>query len=165
MNDSEYQALIEASWRRPLSAEEQAQLDVWLATRPDAQAAWEADCGLNQLLGQLPNAPVASNFTAQVLGAIDREQASSARQPSWNDRVQRWFHRPAPRIAWALLLVGVIGFGYHRHQTTVRNEMAQGLSVMASVATLSDPAALQDFEAIQRLSASEDEELFAVLTK
>ena len=43
--------------------------------------------------------------------------------------------------------------------------MAKGLTVMASVATLSDPTVLQDFDAIQRLSASEDEELFAVLTK
>ena len=70
-----------------------------------------------------------------------------------------------PRAAWALLLVGGLWFGYDQHQTNVRGQMAKGLSVMANVAALSDPVVLQDFEAIQRLSAREDEELFAVLTK
>ncbi len=164
MNESEYQALVEASWRQSLSAEEQTRLDAWLVARPDAQAAWEADCGLNQLLVQLPDAPVASNFTSQVLQALDREQVS-AKRLSWFDRVRLSFLRPAPQIAWALAILGVVWFGYHQHQSNVRNEMAQGLSLMANVATLSDPAVLRDFESIRRLSASEDEELFAVLTK
>ena len=164
MNESEYQALVEASWRRSLSVQEQAQMDAWFVTRPDAQAAWEADSGLNQLLGQLPDAPVASNFTAQVLQAIDRD-AVLAKPVTLMDRIRQSFLRPAPQIAWALALVGVLWFGYHQHQTNMRSEMAQGLSVIANVATLSDPAVLRDFESIRRLSASEDEELFAVLTK
>ena len=168
MNESEYQALIETSWRRPLTADEQARLDAWLATRPEGRAAWETECGLNQLLGQLPDAPLASNFTSQVLQAVKRESVSKARRPSLLDWVAQWFRRPAPRVAWALLLVGALWFGYERHQTTERGEMAQGLSVLANVATLSDPAVLEDFEAIQRLSQTapgDDEELYAVLNK
>lgn len=168
MNESEYQALIEASWRRPLTRTEQARLDVWLATHPDANGDWESEAQLNRLLGQLPDAPVASNFTAQVLQALDRETAAEVRRPSFSDRIQGWFRRPASRIAWAVLMAGVLWFGFQQHQASLRNEMAQGLSVLANVATLSDPAVLQDFETIQRIGHTappDDEELFAVLTK
>jgi anti-sigma factor RsiW len=168
MNESDYQALVEASWRRPLTVEEQAQLDAWLATRPETRAGWERETGLNHLLGQLPDVPIASNFTSQVLQALEREVAAEARRPSLAERIRRWFRRPAPRIAWASLLLVAAWFGYHQHQTNVQSDMAKGLTVMASVATLSDPTVLQDFDAIQRLSQSapsDDEELFAVLTK
>ena len=71
-------------------------------------------------------------------------------------------------MAWALVVAGLLGFGYHQHQSNVRGEMARGLSVLANVATLSDPAVLQDFEAIRRLGESapgDDEELYALLQK
>jgi len=165
MNESEYRTLIEASWQRPLSDDEQACLDAWLITHPEARNEWESESGLNRLLGQLPDAPVASNFTALVLQAVDRETRTSARSNSLFERIRHWLWRPVPRAAWALLLVGGLWFGYDQHQTNVRGQMAKGLSVMANVAALSDPVVLQDFEAIQRLSAREDEELFAVLTK
>lgn len=165
MNESDYEALVEASWRRPLTAEEQAQLDAWLATRPETRAGWESEIGLNHLLGQLPDVPVASNFTAQVLQAVKRELAAEARRPSFASRIRHWFLRPAPRIAWASLLLVAGWLGYHQHQTSVQSDMAKGLTVMASVATLSDPTVLQDFDAIQRSAPSDDEELFAVLTK
>jgi hypothetical protein len=99
---------------------------------------------------------------------VERESAAEARRESVLDRVKQWFWRPAPRVAWALLIVGLLGFGYHQHQTNVRGEMAKGLSVLANVATLSDPAVLQDFEAIQRLAQSapgDDDELYALLQK
>lgn len=164
MNETEYESLIEQSWRRPLTVEEQARLDVWLAARPEAQADAEAEQALTQLLGQLPNAPVASNFTSQVMQAVAREQAAQARQPSFVDTIKRWLKVPAPRLAWALGLVALGWFGVHQHQANVREDMARGMAVMANVASLSDPSALQDFEAIRRLGTSEDDELFAVLT-
>ena len=136
MNESEFQALIETSWRRPLTPDEQTRLDAWLATRPEARAAWETECGLNQVLSQLPDAPVASNFTSQVLLAVERETAPKERRPSLLDWAAQWFRRPAPRVAWALLLSGALWFGYERHQTNERGEMAQGLSVLANVTTL-----------------------------
>lgn len=168
MNESEYQALIEASWRRALTDDEQARLDSWLRTHPATQNEWEAEAALNRLLEQLPEAPVASNFTARVLQAVERESAAAARRESVFDRVKHWFWRPAPRVAWALVVAGLLGFGYHQHQTNVTSQVAKGLSVMANVATLSDPVVLQDFEAIQRLAKSapgDDEELYAVLNQ
>lgn len=166
MNESEYQALMEASWRRPLTDEEQARLDTWLRTHPAAQNEWETEAALNRLLEQLPEAPVASNFTARVLQAVGHESAALERRESVLERVRRWFWRPAPRLAWALVVAGLLGFAYHQHQANVTSQVAKGLSVMANVATLSDPVVLQDFEAIQRLAKSapgEDEELYAVL--
>ncbi len=59
------------------------------------------------------------------------------------------------------------GFGYHQHQSNVRSQMAEGLSVLASVA-MADPAVLQDFEVIRRLGQSapgDDEELYALLNQ
>ena len=168
MNESEYQALVEASWRRSLTDDEQARLDDWLRTHPEAHNEWDAESALNRLLEQMPEPPVASNFTARVLQAVERETAAAARRESIFERVKRWFWRPAPRVAWALLIAGLLGFGYHQHQTNVRNQVAEGLSVMANVAALSDPAVLQDFEAIQRLgqsAPSDDEELYALLQK
>jgi hypothetical protein len=167
MNESEYQALMEASWRRALTDDEQARLDAWLRLHPEAHNDWEAEATLNRLLEQLPDAPpVASNFTARVMQALERESAAAARSTSVLGRLKQWFWRPAPRVAWALVVAVLLGFGYHQHQTNVRGEMARGLSVLANVATLSDPAVLQDFEAIQRLGKSapgDDEELYALL--
>src|SRR5436190_11547639 len=153
MNESEYQALVEASWRRSLTEDEQARLDSWLRTHPEAHNEWEAESALNRLLEQLPSAPMASNFAARVLQAAERESAAAARRESKSifAGVKQWFWRPAPRVAWALLVAGLLGFGYHQHQTNVRGEMAKGLSVLANVAALSDPTVLQDFEAIDRL--------------
>jgi anti-sigma factor RsiW len=168
MNESEYQALIEASWRRSLTDEEQARLDAWLRVHPEAHNEWEAEFALNRLLEQLPEAPVASNFTARVLQAVEREPAAVTRRESVFGRLKQWLWRPAPRVAWALLIAGLLGFGYHQHHTSVRGEMTKGLSVLANVATLSDPAVLQDFEAIRRLGGSapgDDEELYALLQK
>jgi len=168
MNESEYQSLLETSWRRPLTADELARLESWAAGHPEAQAEWEAEKSLNGLLARLPDAPVASNFTAQVLQAVEREAKAVSRQPSFLEQVKRWFQRPAPRLAWALLLVGVLWFGYDRHQANVRTDVAKGMSVLANVASLSDPAVLEDFEAIQRLSQTApgvDDELYAVLNQ
>lgn len=164
MNESEYQSLIEASWRRPLTMDEQARLDSWLATRPEAQADAEAELALSQWLDQLPNAPVASNFTAQVMHAVAREQVAAKRQPRFIETVKRWWRVPTPKLAWALGLVALGWFGVYQHQANVREDMATGLTVMANVASLSDPSALEDFEAISRLNTSDDDELFAVLT-
>jgi anti-sigma factor RsiW len=168
MNESEYRALIESSWRRPLSAEAQARLEAWLHAHPESHNNWEAESTLNRLLERLPDAPVASNFTARVMQAVERESAAAVRSTSILDRVKQWFWRPAPRVAWALGLAGLLAAGYYQHRTNVRGEIAKGLTVLANVATLSDPATLQDFEAIQRLAQSapdEDEELLALLQK
>ncbi len=168
MNESDYQALLRTAWRRPLSLEEQARLDAWLATHPQAQAEWEEETGLNRLLGQLPPAPVPSNFTALVLQALEERPTGATRRPSLSTQLRQWFGRPAARIAWALLILSVAVGVYQHRRTNARNELAKGLTVLTQVAALSDPAALQDFEPILRLgqaAPSDDDELFTVLNQ
>jgi hypothetical protein len=176
MNEFEFRALVEESWKRPLTEEERAGLDAWLALHPAEHAEWDVEAALNRALDTLPAPPVSSNFTALVMQAVDRETSRSARSASsavgsfWA-RLSGLFRRPAMRVAWAALLVCGIGLAYHAHQTDLRRDVATGLKAVASVAsvpTLSDPAVFEDFDTIRRLaqsSAGDDEELYTVLNK
>ena len=108
-NDPIYNRLRELSWRRELTAAEEAELRAWLAAHPEAQADWEAEAGLNEALRQLPDAPVPSNFTARVLQAVEREAALRERRRGARWRV--WHGRgagcPGLRFAAALARAGV----------------------------------------------------------
>ena len=172
MNDSEYGELVETSWRRTLTEDEQACLRGWLAAHPEAQSDWEAEAALNLALTRLPEAPVSSNFTALVVQAADREETERHRVPSWLGAIKSLFQRPAPRIAWALILIGALWFGVQQHRQekaeASRHELAQGLAAFANVAALPYPAAMQDIDTIQQISHlpdRADEELFAVLVQ
>jgi anti-sigma factor RsiW len=169
MNDSDIEALLEESWRRPLTEEEQIQLTAWLATRPDARAAWEEEAALNRSLQGLPDAPLSSNFTSLVLQAVERETRATSRakarpaafSPRW------WWRRLAWGTAWGLVAISAISVAMmqHKNKELSARQVATGLAVLANVTTLSEPAVLEDFDAIQRLSltSSEDEDLYAVL--
>lgn len=168
MNDSEYRVLVEANWRRGLNNEEQARLAGWLAAHPEAHSDWEAETALNQTLTRLPDAPLSSNFTGRVLGALVAEEATAARQPSFFHQLRTIFRTRSARLAWALLGITFVWFGLHQYQKASRQELATGLAALANVAALPDPRALQDLDAVQQLSqlpAREDEELFTVLSQ
>ena len=79
MNDVELHQLQEIALRRSLSADEQTRLRAFLGENPSTQAVWEEEMALSQLLDELPDAPLASNFTAQVLHALEREGRKSRR--------------------------------------------------------------------------------------
>src|SRR5258707_9900894 len=103
-NDPLFIKFRELSWRRKLTPAEQTELRNWLAAHVEAQADWEAEAGLSDALDQLPDAPVPSNFTANVLQAIQRETAAEARArqtafPWW--RRLPWL----PRTAFAAVVV------------------------------------------------------------
>ena len=57
-NDPLYHQLLEQSWRRKLTDAEEAGLRAWLAAHPEAQPDWDAEAGLSEALGALPNVPV-----------------------------------------------------------------------------------------------------------
>ncbi len=99
MNSAEFEHLLEMARRRPLTPEEEARVQSHLAASPSDRNAWEEEVGLTRLLHELPDAPLASNFTAQVLLAL--EHKGSVRRPK--PRALRWFglHRPALRAAWS----------------------------------------------------------------
>ena len=165
MSDDGYNELLEASWRRKLTAEEEAQLRGWLAADPARQAEWEEEAALTQQLDRLPDAPVASNFTAQVLGKLDLELRQSEREHRPRETVP-WWRRLLPRFA-AVAFLGLLGgTALVQYRAYERNQVAYGVMQVAPVASVLQPGVLQDFDAIQQLGQVHlvsDDELVAAL--
>jgi len=157
MDNHELNRLRDTLARRPLAPEENDRVRRHLAERPDVLADWEAEGHLTRLLGQLSDVPLASNFTAQVLRAID---VPSSRRPRY---LWRWlgFGRPALQFAGLAVCAAILFSGLSLSQSVDRARMASSVaSVVRSVEAASSLAqlppveVLQDFEAIHRLSRS-----------
>ncbi|MFN0069809.1 MAG: hypothetical protein ACKVYV_19505, partial [Limisphaerales bacterium] len=73
---------LDALLRRSLGAERRAALE----RRPGAKAE---DIALARALARLPDKPVASNFNARVLAALDRPEAAPVPVPWWRC-LPRW---------------------------------------------------------------------------
>jgi anti-sigma factor RsiW len=169
MNDELYNELLQASWQRKLTAEEQAQLRAFLAAHPEAQADWEEETLLTQHLERLPAPPVASNFTAQVMQQLDLELAREAREESRSVATPWWRRRLVPRYATVLLLAFLVVTGllqYREYQQTQRTQLVDSVTQLTPVASVLRPELMQDFEAIQQLRyvpSVSDQELLAAL--
>jgi hypothetical protein len=164
MNDPVYQLLREQSWRRRLTEAEEARLRDYLTTHPEAQQDWELETGLNQIFDQLPNVPVASNFTANVLQAVEQELAAQARAKSkrWHFRWTSWI----PKAAVATVAFSSCLFFYHQHQVNAREAMANSVVMISAAVAASNPSLLEDYDAITRLGESKpkvDTEILALL--
>ncbi len=166
MNDTDINKLRDATARRSLNTEEEAQLRAYLAAHPEFRQAWEEDFRLTSALGRLPDAPLASNFTAQVMSAVHRTEARQRgrRRRNWF----RWFFAQALRWETATAtMVLTLGWLTALHfQARHRVEVAQGAAAVVRIAALPPMRILQDFDSIKNLpSASwrEDAELLAVL--
>jgi hypothetical protein len=116
---------------------------------------------LRRLLSRLPNAPVASNFTSRVLQAVELEESRASRSRAW-----RWnWHLFLPRAAVAAVVVVAAGFAFQQY--AMHNQcVAIGRSVaFVTQKPLPSVEALQNFDAIQRMSqpAHADKDLLALL--
>lgn len=176
MNESSFNELREVIWKRSLTPEEEAALRAYLAKQPEARALWEEEASVARSLRQMPDVPVASNFTAQVLRSINRE-GELARKPhglSWPSRLGTFSWIRA--AAGAVMVVGIGLFVIQQYRTHARAELARNLASFSQVAsagfsilpayavsnttssTNSSPGVLpnvevfQDFDAIRRLS-------------
>ncbi len=142
--------LRESLWRRPPTEDE-------LRAQPELQT----EARLTAALGKISDAPVASNFTARVLAAIEREEKSAARSP------QGWNWRSLfPRLAVATALLVFIGVTVQRYEASShRQEIARSVAMVARAEALPSVDALENLDAIQRMSQSAhaDGELLAVL--
>ena len=169
MTEQEYNALRESSWRRPLDAAEDARAHAHLATNSAAQRDWELDAELTQLLAQVPNAPVPSNFTHQVLAALDQEARLTAPRAFAGAWWRRWLLRPMPRLTGGLAMALVMAFfGYHQYQSYRQAELTQALLQVTQANGLNQASIFQDFDVIQRLGQvpqPADEELWMVLNQ
>jgi len=151
-NDPLYHRLLEISWRRKLTDAEAAEVRAWLAAHPEAQGQWQLEAGLNDLLEQLPQAPVPSNFTARVLAQVQREIARDThpQRPGWH--WWNWGSSWLPRTAVAALVLGSGVFAYRQHQTFGhRKDLAQNLVQISELASMS-PQIVTNFAAIQLMS-------------
>lgn len=163
-NDPIYNHLRELSWRRKLTDAEAADMRAWLATHSEAQADWETEARLNAALGQLPDVPVPSNFTARVLQAAQQDVMAELRGREgnwWSWLRQRWL----PRTAFAAIVVGAGLVSYHQVQGVYRKKLAESVAVVSAVPSLPSPEILKDFDAIRVLEPKTvpDEQLLAVL--
>lgn len=164
MNQSEYNELKEKSWRSKLTAAEEAELRTWLLEHPELAEDWQLEANLTQAMERLPDAPLASNFTARVLQAVEREAVAQSprRVPP-----RKWFlHSFLPRAAMATAVLGVGLFTYHEHRQHVAERQAvQGVKVVADVSSLPSPEVLQNFDTIRKMGATPgpDPELITLL--
>jgi len=116
---------------------------------------------LSELLSRLADAPVSSNFTARVVQAVEREelQAAGTRRWHWN------WHSLMPRAAATATVVIATGFALYQHEIyNQRVEIAKNVVLVANAQPVPSVDALQNFDAIQRMSqpAHADEELLAL---
>jgi anti-sigma factor RsiW len=153
MNESEYNELRSASWRRKLNSAEEAQVQAYLMTHPEAQANWEEDLALTRHLQALPNPPLSSNFTSLVLQAVDAETHPRPEGRTLMGAWRAWFGRLAPRAALATLVatLGAAGFLNYEYQARARKQFAAGVEQFVEVANLPGPEIFEDFDAIQKL--------------
>lgn len=180
MNEHEQNALWEKSLRGQLTPGEAAQLKAHLATRPDLRAQWEEEMALHELVRQLPDAPVSSNFTSLVMQAVAREEQIAARaEAPAAEGFMVWLRRHFAQITASTAVIAVTAFLVMQQQQSVtsretvvadsRQEMAEQIKAMATVAPVPSVDALKDFEAINRMSQIQsspeaDMELLAALT-
>ncbi len=161
MKQPEFENLLQTARERDLTDAELAKLERWLAANPDEQAEWEA---LDRLLVALPDAPVASNFTARVLDEVRRAEVPGPAlgQAWWRKLLAPQFSPIQIASAAALAMVVVVGYQSYLHRN--RAEMAASLHAVATIAEMA-PGLLSDFEAIEAIDQADpiDEELWAAL--
>jgi hypothetical protein len=159
--DPFYEKLREISWRRKLNSTEERELREWLDAHPEAQESLELEAGLTEALGKMPDVPVASNFTARVLRAVEREAKVEARDQSrW--KMWRGLRRWLPRVASATVVV-VAGLLAYLHSNSVEAMQRAAVKQVAGV-PLPSPEILTNFDAIRIVSATPapDEQLLAL---
>ena len=103
---------------------------------------------LRGLLSRLPDAPVASNFTARVMQAVEFEASRHSRR--WNIFVWNW-HAFLPRLAVAVVVITTAGLAFQRHEANAhREQLVKNVALVAGA--MPSVEALRNFDAIRRMS-------------
>jgi len=120
----------------------------------------ELDRRLTEALARLPDAPVASNFTARLMQSIDLEESAAQRRPArWN------WHALLPRFAAVTAAVVLAGIGFRQYEVSSQRHAIADSIAMVSTQPMPSVDALKNFDAIRRMSqpAHADDELLALL--
>jgi len=116
---------------------------------------------VREWLARLPDAPLSSNFTARVMQAVELEELQAARSRGW-----RWnWYSLLPRAAAVAVAVVVTGLSVQYYEIGAhREQIAHSVALVANAQPLPSVDALQNFDAIQRMSqpAHADEGLLAL---
>lgn len=142
----------ESLWCRGLPEAELAAL----RTQPELAA----EAQLTDALAKISNIAVPSNFTARVLAAIELEEAQVARTHGghWNWRAL-W-----PRLAVAMAVLIFAGVSVQRYEAGAqRAALAKTIAIVASTPAVPSVEALNNFDAIQRMSQRADDQLIALM--
>ena len=167
-NNPEFERFREISWRRALTNTEQAELEGWLAKNPQLRGEWEAETALSSSLMRLPETAVPSNFTAQVLKAIERETAAESRSratPAWWEALTR----KAKWVTGAAFAAIAIMFGVAIHERDIEKQhelaLASTMIELTKVPTLPNTEVLANFDTIRALNQAPppDDQLLALL--
>ncbi|MGV3755086.1 MAG: anti-sigma factor family protein [Verrucomicrobiota bacterium] len=161
MNEHEQNELWEKSLRSRLTPNEQAQLESWLAARPDLRAQWEEELALCQVIRQLPDAPVSSNFTALVMQAVAQEERAAQRaEAPAADGFMVWLRKHFAQLTAStavVALAAVLAVQQQQPTQTVtapdaNQAMAEQIKEMAKVGSVPSVDLLMDYEPIRRMS-------------
>lgn len=166
-NNPGFERFRQARWRRKLTAAEEVELRSFLAEHPEAQADWEAESRLAELLDGLPAPPLPSNFTARVLQAVERENLAGSRAERDGWSLFHWRLRWLPRVAAVALVagVGLLAWEHELSSKRAAKARAEDLVFVSEVSAVATPELLENFDAIQNLgeTASADEDLIRLL--
>lgn len=165
MTVKEFNRFVQKAIKEPLAPEEQARVDEYLADNPEALIIWEEELGLNDLLDTAADFPVSSNFTAQVLQAVERETTLEREERASLVATLLSRHWSIPAVA--LGLVGLLAVGVNQHQLQARRvEVAETIAAVSTAADMATLEMLRDFDAVTsfgQVPSEVDEELGAVL--
>ena len=166
MNDTLIEELIALRLKRPLTPDEHARLDVWLAAHPADRARWLEEIALSTALRRLPELPSPSNFIARVWQGIEAEERRAS-PASTEARWHAWLRWPslATQFACAVLLLATVVIVQGRRVRS-HTQVARSIEHVAAIARGPSVELLKDFEAISRLNQSAaDVELLAAFER
>ncbi len=129
-----------------------------------AQPDLALDVRLTESLAKIPDAPIASNFTARVMAAIELEEARSARQRHFHWNWHAWF----PRLAATMAILVFAGVSWQHYENSAVNSqrtlLAKNVASVTAAQPLPSVDVLQNFDTIQRMGqpAHADDELLAL---
>ncbi len=164
MQQTEFQKLVEASWKRPITPSERTQLRDFLAAHPEFQEAWDEEAALSGMLRRMPTPAVSSNFTARVLQAATRAELESG----WRQRLGAisWLSNAwVPRAALGAAMICSGMLSYHQYQAMHRAEVSHEVAITSRLAELPRIDWLENFDTINRLNKVKvaDDDLLTVL--
>jgi anti-sigma factor RsiW len=159
-NDPFYTRLLEISWRRKLTAVEQAELASWLQAHPESKPDWDAEAILTDQFNRLSEPELSSNFTARVLEQIERPEKQTVRGRS---RWKSWLLRLAPPIAATAVVLATL---HHQQVATEhRKQLLESVVLVSDIKSLPSVEILKNFDAIRELNSAPgpDEQLISLL--